>query len=279
MHVSMENATSAKEVLRVWERALLLLPALAGLGSGLILLFTPAWFASLVQFPPKNLYVYQLAGAATLGYGVALGIGLLQKEWLPLRFPLIGMLAFSLALFYASAVSLPEPEAVPSLFVVLVASLLFIGIAGLLLLRHRGVLRSELRKARGLLRAFLIIGGISAGIFGLVPLFLPNVFVPLFHFEAGTAVIARFAGAACLGYALLSLQVLQGIDRRELALTATMAGVFNGASAIMSIPVLLMGTVFLLPWIIVPVGLSALIVSLLILRAALIQGQEERPTH
>jgi hypothetical protein len=269
MTLATTTAVPAKALLRGWERGLLLLPALAGLFFGICPLFLPAWFAQLIQYPAEDFYVYQLAGAATLGYGVTLGIGLFQRAWLPLRLPVIGVLVFNLASLYACAASLYDGETSPAIFVVLASSVLFVLLTGLLLARHRGTPRPNVHRPRGLLRLLIVVGGLSATVFGLVPLFLPTVFFPLFHFHVGVAGIARQAGAACLGYAVLSLLVQGGLARGELALTAVMAAVFNGASGIMSIPYLLENKIFLLPWLIVPVGLAALLVSLLILGYAL----------
>ena len=64
----------------------LVLPALVGLLLGFFPLFLPRLVADVVQFPPNDTYLYQLEGAATLGFGIALSIGLFQKEWLVVRF-------------------------------------------------------------------------------------------------------------------------------------------------------------------------------------------------
>ncbi|HEY0755268.1 MAG TPA: hypothetical protein VGD98_15015 [Ktedonobacteraceae bacterium] len=268
MNTTSTTVVSTKALLSGWERALLLLPALAGLFFGFAPLFFPVMFANLIQFPAESLYVYQLAGAATLGYGVTLCIGLFQKAWLPLRLPVAGVLVFNLASLYACAASIYDHQAPFSVFVVLCTSVLFVVITSLLLIRHRSAPRPDFYRPSGLLRVGLIIGGLSAAIFGLVPLVLPGPFFPLFPFQMGVTGIARQAGAACLGYAALSLLVQQGIDRREIPLSAIMAAVFNGCSGLMSIPYLLAGKIFLLPWIIVPVGLAALVISLFILRSA-----------
>jgi hypothetical protein len=270
MRTSMNTVLAARTHLSAWERVLLILPAWAGLFAGFFLLFLPAWFAVLLQFPVKNLYIFQLAGAAILGYGIALSIGLFQRAWLPLRLPLVGVLVLSLASCYVCVLVLLEGPVSLAACLGLSFSALSATIAGLLLVRHRRSSRQPLLRARGIFRALLIIGGISATIFGCVPLFLPDVFVPLFHLQAGTEAIAREAGAACLGYAALSLLVQQGVERQELALIAVMAGVFNGASGIVSLLVLPAGTVFLLPWIIVPVGLTTLVISIFVLRAGLL---------
>lgn len=56
--------------LSVAERSLLALPTLVGLSIGLFPLLLPKVFAQVAQFSDDDVYVYQLTGAATLGYGV-----------------------------------------------------------------------------------------------------------------------------------------------------------------------------------------------------------------
>src|SRR5947209_18985978 len=95
------STTTTKTLLSAWERALLVLPTLAGLALGILLLVLPGRFAAVVQFPADDAYIYQLAGGAILGYGVALGIGLFQQLWLAVRLPVIGVLVFHLGALYA----------------------------------------------------------------------------------------------------------------------------------------------------------------------------------
>lgn len=65
------STTTTKTLLSGWERVLLVLPALAALVLGLLLVFTPGLFAALTQFAADDAYIYQLAGAAILGWGNA----------------------------------------------------------------------------------------------------------------------------------------------------------------------------------------------------------------
>ncbi|HEV8191752.1 MAG TPA: hypothetical protein VGP82_09750 [Ktedonobacterales bacterium] len=71
---------SALAQLAGYERALLTLPMLAGFFFGLFPLLLPRAFAAAAQFPAEGLFVYQLAGAATLGYGVGLLFGIFQQR-------------------------------------------------------------------------------------------------------------------------------------------------------------------------------------------------------
>ena len=63
------------------ERILLLLPTAGGLVFGLFPLLLGGAFGSILGFPGNDSFVYRLAGAATLGYAVALILGLRQGEW------------------------------------------------------------------------------------------------------------------------------------------------------------------------------------------------------
>ena len=270
MNVSTPIDTSSKTLLSGWERALLVLPAVVGLVLGFFPLLLPALFARVALFPARDFFAYQFAGAGTLGYGVALTIGLFQKDWLAVRLPVIGILVFNLASLYACGVRIfTEPNPPYSVYVVLGASLLFVALSGLLLLLHRGTPRPESNLASLPLRIFFMVGAVAAATFGLLPLFVPGLFT-LFHLVADPdlSFIARLAGASSLGYAAVSVLALSALNTRELPLIGVMAAVFNGVSAIVSIPYIFSGEVVFLPWVIAPFGVFVVIVCLLVLRKA-----------
>src|SRR5579872_986567 len=159
MNMLTTSGIPSKTRLSGWERTLLILPALAALVLGLFPLLLPAFFAQVALFPGKDFYLYQLAGAGTLGYGVALTIGLFQRHWVAVRLPIIGVLVFNLASLYACGVRIfTEPNAPYSVYVVLAASLLFVALSSLLLVRHQGVPRRDPNLASLPLRIFFIIG-------------------------------------------------------------------------------------------------------------------------
>jgi len=261
---------SSKTLLNGWERTLLGLPTVVALILGLFTLILPRLFAQVAQFPADDIYIYQLAGAATLGYGIALGIGLFQQRWLTVRLPVIGVLVFNLASLYACGVEIIAGHAPYSVYVVLVASLLFVAISTLLLVRHQGVPRPESDLASLLMRLFLIVGAVAAGIFGLLPLFAPGFFT-VFHLSITAPFIIRQAGAGSLGYAVVAVLAMRALNSQELILTTVMAGVFNGVGGLVSIPYLLAGNILLLPWIIAPVGLLVMIVCIPVLRHAMLR--------
>ena len=81
--------------LNTLERLLLLLPTAGGLVFGVLPLLLGGAFGAALGYPGNDSFVYRLAGAATLGYAVALILGLRQGDWAPLRLVVIGTLTFN----------------------------------------------------------------------------------------------------------------------------------------------------------------------------------------
>src|SRR5579871_3741313 len=262
--VHMIPSTTTPMLLRGWERILLVLPALAGLILGGLLLFLPRSFAAIAQFSADDAYIYQLAGAAILGYGVAASIGLFQRSWLGVRLVVIGIFVNNLGSLYACAMALFTGQAPFSVLLFLIISLLFIALCGLLLFRHRAVARPESNFASRALQVFLIVGAVAAGAFGILPLFVPSLFT-FFHLHINAPFVIREAGAASLGYAAVAVLAQRAKNSQELPLITVMAAIFNGAGGVVSIPYLLTGGILFLPWIIAPVGLLVLVICVIAL--------------
>ena len=265
MLASAPATSTTKALLTNWERALILLPALTGLALGLFPLLLARQFADISQFPADDAYIYQLAGAATLGYGIVLSIGVFQREWLPIRLPIIGVLVFNLGSLYACIGQILTGSAPYSVYVVLACSLLFVAISSVLLVRHEGVPAPKPNLDTSTIRILLIVGTVAAGIFGLLPLFIPGVFT-FTHLHINAPFVVRQAGAASLGYAVVAVLAQRALTIQELRLPIVMAAVFNGAGGIVSIPYLLAGNILLLPLIIAPVGLAVLVACLVVLQ-------------
>jgi hypothetical protein len=272
MNASSTITATSKTLLSGWERALLIVPALAGLVLGLFPLLLPQQFASLSGFKPDDEYIYRLAGAATVGYGVALVMGIFQKEWRIVRLTVIGVLLFNLASLYACGTAIFLGNTPYSVYVVLASSILFVIISSVLLARHAGVPRLEADQNSRLLRIFLVIGAIAAGFFGILPLFAPWFF-ELFGFKINAPFILQQAGAASLGYAVIAILAQRIVNTRELILIGVMAAIFNGAGSLASLPYILDLRILPLPQLIAPVGLLVLVGSLLFLRQAMTQTE------
>ena len=258
------TTTTTKALLSGWERALLVLPAVAALVLGFFLVFLPGLFAAVTQFSADDAYIYQLAGAAILGYGVALSIGLFQQTWLAVRLVVIGVLVNNLGSLYACIIAILAGHAPYSVYLFLVTNLLFVAICGLVLVRHRQTLKPEPNFGGRAMQLYLIIGTVAAGAFGIFPLFVPGLFT-LFHLHINAPFIIREAGAASLGYAVVAVLAQRAKNSQEFPLITVMATVFNGVGGLVSIPYLLAGSILLLPLVIAPVGLLVMVVCLIVL--------------
>ena len=235
------------------ERGLLALPMLGGIVFGLWPLFLPKLLAALTGAPGNDPYIYWLAGAATFGYAAALGIGLRQAAWAPLRLIVVAVLTFNLASLYACAIEIASGQAQPLVYLILVASLGFIAISATLLRRHGAPLAGAPDTAPWMVW-FLWIATLLAATFGLVALLVPYPFGTIFGFQATDLFLYRQGGAATLGYAVMGVLELRSRRWEELRLPAVMAGMFNGVSFLASIVAIATGQG---GWLAYPVALAA----------------------
>ena len=250
------------------ERGLLALPMLGGVVFGILPLFLPKLLAMLTGTPGNDPYIYWLAGAATLGYAAALGMGLRQGAWAPLRLVVVAVLVFNLASLYACATEIAGGQAQPLVYLILVASLGFIAISATLLRRHGASV--EAPDTATWLTRFLWYATLLATTFGLLALLVPYLFGTTFGFQATDLFLYRQGGAATLGYAVMGVLELRSRRWEELRLPAIMAGTFNGISFIASLVAIATGQG---SWLAYPVGLAALSVTLGCIIALRRQGQ------
>jgi hypothetical protein len=244
---------------------LLVLPALAGLALGILLVFLPDRFATLFQFSPDDVYIYQLAGAAIMGYGVALTLSVFERAWLAVRLVVIGVLVNNLGSLYACVAELISGHAPASIYLFLATNLLFVAICALLLRRHVGSPHPAPDVASLAVKGFLVVGAVAAGVFGILPLFVPQLFTQ-FNLHINAPFVIREAGAGSVGYAVVAMLAQRALNHVELPLIIVMAAVFNGVGGLVSLSYLQIGGVVLLPWVIAPVGLSVYVVCLIALR-------------
>jgi hypothetical protein len=76
-------------------RATLLLATGVALLFGVTPLLMTRLFAQAVSMPTDDLFIYRMAGAATLGYGVAGIFQILEGRWVPARLLVVGGVAFN----------------------------------------------------------------------------------------------------------------------------------------------------------------------------------------
>lgn len=222
------------------ERILLLLPIAGGLVFGLFPLLLGGAFGAILGFPGNDSFIYRLAGAATLGYAVALIMGLRQGEWVPVRQVVIATLVFNVASIYACVAQLAAGNTNLVIYLILGTSIAITAITTSMLNRHAGV-ESPAADVSIWYTRFLILGTVLSAVFGLGPLLLPVQPAQLLGFHGTDVFLIRQAGAASLGYAVMGLYGLRSRAWTELRLGLIMALIFNGFSFIASVIALFSG--------------------------------------
>lgn len=246
-------------------RTLLILPLIGSAFVGLILLLLPTLLAQLVGYSGNDLYIYWLTGAATIGYPIALTVGLRQNSWRAIRLLVVAFFTFGLASLYACFADILSGSAHSVVYVVLALTLLFVAITGSQLYSQRtNTAMQEAPVAKWVIWV-LIVAIFLASIFGLVPLLFPTAFAHILALKGTDVFIYRQAGAATLGYAIMGVYELRSRRWSEMRLPVLMATAFNGISLIASIVALLQGQPPLLPLLVTPATLlitSSLLIAL-----------------
>jgi hypothetical protein len=238
-HVS---APASEERMRLSspERILLLLPIAGGLVFGVFPLLLGSAFGAALGFPGNDAFIYRLAGAATLGYAVALIMGIRQGDWAPVRLVVIATLAFNVASIYACVVQLMAGNNNLVIYLILGTSIAITAITASMLNRHAGVERPA-ADVSVLYTRFSILGTVLSAVFGLGPLLLPVLPAQLLGFHGTDVFLIRQAGAASLGYAVMGLYGIRSGAWQGLRLPLVMALIFNGFSFIASVIALFSG--------------------------------------
>ena len=228
------KATDQLSRLGSTERTLLLVPTVAGIVFGVLPFFMGGAFGRLVGYSGDDAFIYRLAGAATLGYGVALTMGLRQSAWAPVRLLVIATLVFNIASLYACALQILSGNGSWFSYLITVASIAITAITAWVLAQHRG----EPQPARDVSVATtrgLGLGVVLSGAFGLLPLLAPVFLTHLVGYKGTDVFIIRQAGAASLGYAVMAYFGIRSGAWQELRLPFVMALVFNAFSLVAAI--------------------------------------------
>ena len=240
------------------ERILLLLPLAGGLVFGLFPLLLGGVFGAALGSQGNDSFIYRLGGAATLGYAVALIMGLRQGDWAPLRLVVIATLTFNLASIYACVVELLAGDTNIMVYLILATSIAITAITLWLLNRHSSSLKMERDVSTWYIR-FLALGTILSGAFGLLPLLIPVQGAQLLGFHGTDVFLIRQAGAASLGYAVMAYLGIRYGAWLEIRLGLVMALIFNGFSFIASVIALFSGEPVLIT---VVIGAASLFVTI-----------------
>lgn len=216
-------------------RPLLALLIAAGSVFGLAPFFMPRAFASLTGFQGTDVFVYRLAGAATLGYAVGLAAGW-RASWAELRIPIAATFVFNLASIGACLVAILGGAQLV-VYVILAASILFTAGTGWLLRQPPLEATAPARADRDHPMAMWLVGlfaiGVAAAaVFGVGPLVLGGGFGTLVGATGDDPFVYRQAGAATLGAAVGGVMVLMSRRWDAARLPSLMALTFNGLSVI-----------------------------------------------
>lgn len=243
--------SGAADQLSSVERALLVIPLLGGAVFGILPLFFVGQLANLLGYSGKDLYLYQLAGAVTLGYVPGLLLAILQGEWTSARLVVIATLVFNIGSLFAIAVAILTGTATPVVYAILVASILIVAITAWMLNQHRDVPHPQPDTAPWLKYLLFFLTAAAFGT-GTLFTFAPAQVSQLFGFSGVDDFVFRQGGAATLGFAVMGVFELRSLAWRELRLPSLNALLFNGASLVATIlailradPILLLAVVLL----------------------------------
>ena len=238
---------------------------MGSLALGLPLYVFPRPFARVADLAGDDLFIYELGGAAMLGYAVALGIGLRRGIWPPIRFVILGTYMFAAIAFLAGFVAFASNQitgfvVIFSLWAVIVAYAL-----AQILVAHRGSVAGPRDVARWV-AVVLALATVSAAVFGLGPQ-LPGPFASFVGYKGTDEYVYRLAGAACFGYAAMGVQELRSLHWDDMKLPNVMALVFNGLAFLASVFEILAGRATLLVYLVaLAAGFFTLAVTAILVR-------------
>jgi len=234
------DAVNRADRLTERERLLLLIAtvpiALLSLGALLI----PDAFAHLVGATGADLYIYQLVGAAALGYAGALAWAVRSARWAHIRLLVAALLGFSAAAALGSILQVLLRDTKGIVYLILVLGLATSALTAYLLYAHRAASRPAPDISTWLV-GFFAGATLVALPFALVPLFFPAAFAHAFGLHATDLLLYRLGGAALAGYVVLGITEIQSRSAVEIHPAAIMVLFFNGAAVLASLVALVAG--------------------------------------
>ena len=217
---------------------------MGSLALGLPLYVFPRPFARLAELSGDDTFIYELGGAAMIGYAVALALGVRNGAWSPLRFVILGTYAFVTIAFLAGFVSFASNQISGLVVIVSLWAVVSAWAVAQILVAHRGAVAGP-RDVATWVVAVLALATLSAAVFGLGPQ-APGPFAALMGYKGTDEYVYRLAGAACFGYAVMGIQELRSLHWDDMRLPNVMAIVFNGLALLASAFEILAGRTTLL---------------------------------
>jgi hypothetical protein len=235
-------------MLTTLDRVLLVVPMLAGFIFGLAPLLIAVPFATFAGYVGNDPFFYRLAGAATLGYGVALAVGIKEGSWRAVRFMVIAVLVFNLASLYACLLEIIGGTTTGIVYLITAASIALVAITIWMLYEHRNAPYGLPDIPGGRLSlAVMAIAVLAATVFGMLGTFLPIVTTHFFGYKGTEVSLYRLAGSATLGYAVMGVFNMRSRNWKDIRLPVLMAIVFNGVSFLAAVSAILQGDPLLMP--------------------------------
>ena len=217
---------------------------MGSLGLGLPLYVFPRPLARIVGLAGDDTFIYELGGAAILGYAVSLGFGIRAGLWSPLRFVVLATYVFAAIAFLAGFAAIASDQINGFVVLVLLWAVIVAYALAQILVARRGA-HAGPRDVGQWVVAILAIATLSAAVFGLGPQ-VPGPFASLMGYKGTDEYIYRLAGAACFGYAAMGIQELRSLHWDDMRLPNVMALVFNGLAFLASVFEIIAGRATLL---------------------------------
>ena len=193
----------------------------------------PRPFVRFAGLSGNDTFVYELGGAAMIGYAVALALGVRGNSWSQLRFVVLATYAFVAIAFLAGFVGFASNQINGFVVAVSIWAVIVAWALAQVLVSRRGVVSGP-RDVATAVAAVLVLATASAAIFGVGPQ-LPGAFASVMGYRGEDEYIYRLAGAACFGYAAMGVQELRSLHWDDLRLPNVMALAFNGLAFVASV--------------------------------------------
>ena len=226
------DGTSASR-LGTFERLFLLVPLAGGAVFGVFPYLALEPVSRALGYSGDDVYVYRIAGAATFGYAIALGLGLARGEWPPLRHVVLATYVFNAVSFLAALVELAAGRLTLVAGLILVTALFISWSTARILVDRRGTVSGgrDIANWTMWITALAIAGALF---FGLAAQVAP-AFASLLGYRGSDEIVYRLGGAATLGYAAMGVSELRSPRWEELRLPTIMGIVFNGLAFLASL--------------------------------------------
>jgi hypothetical protein len=236
-------------------RPLLALLIVAGWFFGLAPFLLPTQFATAFGFAGTDVFVYRIAGAATLAYGVGLLIGW-RASWAEIRVPFIATFVFNLCSIVACLLAIAAGSTPLIVYVILLASILFTAGTGYFIARppYAATGGGGPHNLAQWVVALFVIGTAAALFFGIASWGLAGAFGRMVGATGADDFIYRQAGAATLGAGVGGAFVLLARRWETARIPTIMALVFNGLSVVAAILQMSTGTYGIAPVILAAAG-------------------------